>query len=159
MHRSWKVAVITAAVGALSVSSLTTAASAAETTKFTVHATTAQSVDLDVDGDGTYSQGDQSVFSDDLTQDGKPVGTSEGVCTATRVVSKKDFTVECVVTFDLPDGQITAQAAVDAADYKKGKFTQAITGGTGAYKNAGGEMLVELVEGGSEVTFFVNDLG
>ncbi|MGH8906659.1 MAG: allene oxide cyclase barrel-like domain-containing protein [Egibacteraceae bacterium] len=140
----------------LSVFSLSAAAA---TDGFEVRSTTVQSTDIDVDGDGKFSQGDKFIFADVLTVNGKEIGTAGGVCVATRVKSDKDYTNQCVVTYHLPKGQITAQALIDAEDYEKGEFKDAITGGTDAYKNAGGEILVELIDGGADLTFFIDDLG
>jgi hypothetical protein len=160
MRRSWKIAVSTAVMlAAPSVLSLTPAVASTDSQKFTIRATTVQSKDVDVDGDGKYSQGDVFVFSDTLKEDGEKVGTDGGVCTATRVASEKDYTIQCVVTFDLPKGQITAQSLLDAEDIERGEFTQAITGGTGSYKDAGGEMSVEFLHDGAEFTFDIDDLG
>lgn len=161
MRRSSKVVIVTATVilGMLSVFSLSPAGATSGTDVLRVSSRTVQSADIDVDGDRKFSQGDQSVFADVLTQDGERIGASGGVSTATRVASEENFTVQSVVTFELPEGQITVQGLLDAADFEKGELKEAITGGTGAYKNAGGEVLVKLVEGGSELTFFIDNLG
>jgi hypothetical protein len=42
-----------------------------------------------------------------------------------------------VGTFDLPEGQVTAQGMFALAPLRRAPF--AITGGTGAYRNAGGQ--------------------
>lgn len=158
MRHSRKAVVGTAAVivGMLSVFSVGTAEATTGTEKLEIQARTIESVDIDVDGNGKLSPGDQSVFADTLSQDGKQIGTSGGVCTVTRVGSKKDFTFHCMVTFDLPKGQITSQGLIDA---EQKEFKEAITGGTGAYKNAGGEVLVKLVSKGADLTFFIDNLG
>ncbi|MGH8887610.1 MAG: allene oxide cyclase barrel-like domain-containing protein [Egibacteraceae bacterium] len=158
MRHSRKTVVGTAAVivGMLSMFSVSAAEATTGTEKLEIQSRTVESVDIDVDGNGKFSQGDQSIFADRLIQDGKHVGTSGGVCTVTRAASKKDSTFHCVVTFDLPKGQITTQGLIDA---EKKEFKEAITGGTGAYKNAGGEVLVKLVSKGADLTFFIDNLG
>jgi hypothetical protein len=52
-----------------------------------------------------------------------------------------------VATASLPQGQITVQGLIDFTD--PGPFTLAITGGTGAYRTARGE--VEVTEESPEV--------
>ena len=166
MRRSQKM-VLRAAIslGAISMFMLGTAGAALAAGEFTVVTKTVESEDIDVDDDGDFSVGDESVFSDDIKKidddkDGKTdedkkddkIGTSGGVCTATRV-DGDDFETECIVTYDLPRGQISTQSLLDQDDFDEGEFTAAITGGTGAYKDAAGEAHVELTDDGSEVTF------
>ncbi|MGH8934562.1 MAG: allene oxide cyclase barrel-like domain-containing protein [Egibacteraceae bacterium] len=165
--------------------SLSTAGAALAAEEFTIVTKTVESEDIDVDDDGEFSAGDQSVFSDDIegfkfkefgknddgknddgknddhkNDDGKnddgKIGTVGGVCTATRVDSDDDFQTECQVIYDLPKGQIITKALLDEDDFDEGEFKAAIIGGTGLYKNASGEALVELTDDGSEVTFRID---
>ncbi len=111
--------------------------------------TTAQSADLDLGAEG-FSVGDSSVFSDDVSQNGKQVGTTGGECIVVRIdpegateTTAESVTVECVVTLSLPDGQITVQGLVTFTNAPaQGPFTVAITGGTGKYRTAHGEVEV-----------------
>jgi allene oxide cyclase len=94
-------------------------------------ATTDTLVDLAPAGD---SLGDTLTFANDVfdARTGKKVGTDQGQCVRTVV----GVAFECAWTTFLPKGQITVQGPFyDAAD-----STLAITGGTGAYRNARGTM-------------------
>jgi hypothetical protein len=86
------------------------------------------------------SLGDELVFSETLRRRGHEVGTSGGVCTVTEVVAPYDvLTFQCLATLSLRKGQITLQGLVEVqGEDDPGPFTVAITGGTGAYRAAGG---------------------
>ncbi|RKT88871.1 hypothetical protein SAMN05421805_107166 [Saccharopolyspora antimicrobica] len=86
-------------------------------------------------GDPGVSLGDEYVFSDQLRQAGRPVGDDGGSCQVTHVDGAR-ITTNCTLTLRLPDGQLTAQAlGVRGED-----ALMAITGGTGAYRTARGEL-------------------
>jgi hypothetical protein len=87
------------------------------------------------------SLGDYFVFNEILFKRGREVGTSGGVCTAVEGTAPYDVvTFQCVVTLDLRKGQITLQGLIELqGEDDMGPFTLAITGGTGAYRGAGGE--------------------
>jgi allene oxide cyclase len=94
-------------------------------------ATTDTPVDLPPAGD---SLGDTLTFANEVfdARSGEKVGTDQGQCV--RTVVGEAF--ECYWTTFLPRGQITVEGPFyDAAD-----STLAITGGTGAYRNARGTM-------------------
>jgi allene oxide cyclase len=96
------------------------------------HATTDAVVDLGEEGD---SVGDTLVFSNELydADDANVVGSDQGSCVRT----KKGEAWECTFTATLADGTITVQGAF----YDDGRDTTfAITGGTGDYAGASGEM-------------------
>lgn len=102
--------------------------------------TLVDSADLDLGEEG-FSLGDQFVFTDDLYEDGELAGTDHGACTVTRI-DAPEVTLHCVATFVLDDrGQITVQGAV-TFDESGGTptFTVAITGGTGEFSDATGEV-------------------
>jgi hypothetical protein len=87
------------------------------------------------------SLGDELVFSEVLRERGREVGTSGVVCTVTAVeVPYEVLTYHCVGTLSLRKGQITLQALIEVqgAD-DMGPWDIAITGGTGAYRGAGGD--------------------
>ena len=105
----------------------------------------AETIDL---GEPGLSVGDSIVISDDLFQDGEKVGAHGGTCTVVRVGA---VLLHCVVTFTLPDGHITAQGLVTP---ERAEEQVAVTGGTGTYKAAQGELTVlEEGEGQSRYTF------
>ncbi len=84
--------------------------------------------------------GDQLVSSDRITSFGKPVGRGGTVATVvgTRPTA---LTTQVVTTLDLHNGQIVLHGIGDGPTgppTEPIKFTLAITGGTGSYKNASG---------------------
>jgi hypothetical protein len=101
----------------------------------------AETLDL---GDTGESVGDQEVFSDDVYQDGTKVGSLDGSCTTTRLEATAT-TVNCTVTLTLPEGQITAQGAIRFDASFTGTFYVAITGGTGDYDEAQGQVKVRFI--------------
>ena len=119
-------------------------------------AITAQDAFLDL-GEPGDSLGDQSVFSEDLFRQGKNVGKSGVVCTIVRLEPMVSATVQCVGTADLPKGQITIQGLVTFTNGPS-TFQLAITGGTGKYREAHGEVTVEEIsETESRITFKIID--
>lgn len=109
-------------------------------------ATELQSEFLDLGTPGP-SLGDEIVFSEVLFHRGREVGTSGGVCVATEVVPPyTSITFHCVATLSLRRGQITLQGLVEImGEDDPGPFTVAITGGTGAFRGAGGEAVIRFV--------------
>ena len=92
-------------------------------------------------GDPGFSVGDQTVFSDTMTRNGRAVGQHGGFC---QVVSETHS--NCLTTMQLTGGQITLQALLDGSV----PGTAAITGGTGVYSRAHGEMRFEPVDGDTD---------
>jgi hypothetical protein len=104
------------------------------------------SKDIDVPPTGP-SLGDSNVFSETVTRSGKKVGVAGGVCTTIMVTTKAGkvatVTQQCLVTASLPAGQLTFQGI--ATFTTTGPVTTptfAITGGTGAYRTARGQITV-----------------
>ena len=93
------------------------------------------------------SLGDYFVFSETLRKDGREAGTSGGQCTAVEAIPPyTTITSQCVVTLSLRRGQITLQGLVEfQTEEEMGPATLAITGGTGAYRGASGEVSVRRV--------------
>jgi hypothetical protein len=116
------------------------AASAGTTLRLTTVAVPDRNTDLDLGAPGP-SPGDTQVFLDDVQRDGRTIGTSGGSCTLTAL-SESRLAGACTATLVLPRGQITAQGAFDE-DPAAGPdgFTWAVTGGTGRYAGAGGEIV------------------
>jgi hypothetical protein len=110
---------------------------------------TAQEADLDL-GPAGFTVGDRFVFSENVFRGGQQVGTDGGECTVTRLEPSPvppgqeptSATVNCVVTIELPKGQVTVQGLVTFSEQAGNRFTIAITGGTGAYRTAHGEATV-----------------
>jgi hypothetical protein len=95
------------------------------------HATTDAVTDTGAKGD---SAGDVLTFANEVFDgaNAKKVGDDQGFCVRTAL--GKSW--ECLWTLILSDGQITVEGPfLDAGD-----SVVAVTGGTGAYQGAGGEM-------------------
>jgi hypothetical protein len=139
-----KLRACTAALAVLTVAMLaigTTAASAAGRHNRTLRLTATQ-IDvafLDL-GDPNLSLGDTIVFSDTLTRRGRDVGEDGGTCTVTDITGYSGFMANCVVTLALRRGQITVQGLIAFEEETIPDATLAITGGTGAYRGASGEL-------------------
>jgi hypothetical protein len=92
-------------------------------------------------GEQGISVGDHLLFDDELFSSGESVGRDGGFCVITRVQpdGPDPLLDECVVTFSLPDGQIVGEGLVSDAPKK----ILAITGGTGKYTGASGQLTLE----------------
>jgi hypothetical protein len=95
-------------------------------------------VDLGAPGD---SVGDQQIISMDVFAGAKRVGESHVVCMKVRVGPAGSI-AQCENVTSLPGGQITASGVVSSDDEEQHPFVQAITGGTGAYKQVHGQLTV-----------------
>ena len=116
--------------------------------------TEVQSTFIDL-GDPDFSQGDQLVFSNDLLRHGTKVGEDGGLCVVTRLTAAGASTWKCVGDNVLPGGQITVQGMVTYApgeEVKDEPYFFAITGGTGKYKNARGQVKIEETSGDDRIT-------
>ncbi|MDT0343618.1 allene oxide cyclase barrel-like domain-containing protein [Streptomyces litchfieldiae] len=100
------------------------------------------SEELDLGASGR-SVGDQFIFSGDLLSvedsDGSTVGTIGGYCVITEVERNAG---QCSLTAVLDGGQITVQGEQEGIPTPSA-VTNAITGGTGEFRNAQGEMALE----------------
>jgi hypothetical protein len=109
-------------------------------------ATSLQEAEIDLGASG-FSIGDRFVESQNLFRDDERVGVGGIDCVLVVFRPGPDpagepeaATAQCVATASLPQGQITVQGLIDFTD--PGPFTLAITGGTGAYRTAHGEVEV-----------------
>ena len=134
MRRSWKALTITAAVLLVSFGAMTLASAANNhTTVLHLVHKRIQTTNLDLGAKGS-SPGDQMIFADDVFRDGKKVGTAGGACTAVRVTGSA-IQYHCQASVRLPKGQLSGQLLAWTSQQT---LTYAITGGTGAYRDAGG---------------------
>ncbi len=137
-------ALIVVAVAAMA--SISAAKSGAGKNKFTVveHATT----DTIVGGGTGSTTGEILTFHNELFDDGNTtvVGTDQGQCIR---IDPAAGTWECAWTNFLEGGQIT----VEGPFFDTSDSTLAVTGGTGAYKNARGSMKLVAQAGGTEFRF------
>jgi allene oxide cyclase len=121
------------AVAAVDLIALGRAAAAPQELIMTEHATTDAVTDTGASGD---SAGDVLTFANEVfdADDRNRVGSDQGMCV--RTVPGKAW--ECFWTLSLETGQIT----VEGPFYDTGDSVLAITGGTGAFGNARGDMLL-----------------
>jgi hypothetical protein len=131
---------------------------------FSVFAITTQGPALLPVVPGTFSLGDRIIFSDDLftSRGGNRVGTDGGECTVVRVTDAAgpSGTLQCLVMFSLPGGQIATQAlnTLTNGEFTAGAQIGAITGGTGKYRDAEGQFSVEVLSATeANLTFFLED--
>lgn len=92
-------------------------------------------------GEDEINLGDRSVFTHELSLDGAAVGFDGGVCTVVRLDEGHSYIV-CNVSMNLPEGTIAFQTFVEEV-FPPPPFFAAITGGTGAYRSARGEMHID----------------
>jgi hypothetical protein len=119
---------------------------------FRVDAVTTEQQVLDLGAAGT-SLGDQIVFTGRLLQGDTEVGHQGGVCTVTSVERNE---AQCVATYSLRGGQVTGQALVRLGD--PAPYAVPVTGGSGKYQGAEGEVRVQPVSGTSGIlTFHLKD--
>jgi len=88
------------------------------------------------------SLGDQTIFTNDVYRDEEKVGFDGGVCTIVRIDDELGPIINCNVTLSLPEGTITAQVMKDDV-IPPPPFHSAITGGTGAYQGARGQIYID----------------
>jgi hypothetical protein len=140
MSKSLKLLSLLALLGLVSLGMATIIASgpaaAGDEIKVIEHATTDAVTDTGAAGD---SAGDILTFANEVfdADDKNKVGTNQGVCF--RTVPGKAW--ECFWTISLAKGQIT----VEGPFYDAGDSVLAITGGTGEYAEAEGEMALSAV--------------
>ncbi|TGD90764.1 Allene oxide cyclase [Mycolicibacterium sp. CH28] len=122
-----------AGLAAASLGTAGTAAAASQEFVAIEHAGTNPVTDIGTAGDST---GDILTFSNEVFDAGNVdrIGTSQGSCVRTVVAVKW----ECTWSVSLADGQITLQGPY----YDSGASTFAVTGGTGAFGTAAGELVV-----------------
>jgi hypothetical protein len=136
-----------AAIALISAACISLSAASAAGTELTVveHATTDAVTDT---GDNGDTAGDILTFANEIFDAGNvnAIGTDNGWCV--RTVPGKAW--ECFWTLSLKDGQITVEGPfLDAGD-----SVLAVTGGTGAYAGARGEMKLHARDAkGSEYDF------
>jgi hypothetical protein len=98
-----------------------------------------------------FALGDEIVFHDQLFSNGKRVGDDLGSCVI--VSPAPELLNNCTMVIRLPGGDITAQFATSPGPAPK---PLALTGGTGIYRNAGGEgTLVEFGAVNGKLTLHV----
>ncbi len=94
---------------------------------------------LDLGGAG-FALGNEIVFSQKLLQGANQIGHAGAVCTEVSVVRQE---AQCIATYSFAGGQITGQALVILGS--TAPYAGSITGGTGKYEGAKGELDVQYV--------------
>ncbi len=90
------------------------------------------------------SVGDVAVFRDDvLRADGSTAGTFRHVCTLVDLAAGPASTFQCTGSLALKDGTITVEGPFVPATPEQ---AAAVTGGTGAYSTARGEVAVRAID-------------
>jgi opacity protein-like surface antigen len=136
-----------AALVAAALAALPAAAAAREVRQLTVveHATTDVTIDVGAAGDST---GDLLTFHNRVydRRDRHVVGRDQGRCVR---IDPTAGSWECAWVVQLRHGQLT----VEGPFYDKRDSTMAVTGGTGRYRGARGEMRLQSRAGGSKYAF------
>jgi Allene oxide cyclase barrel like domain len=101
-------------------------------------------------GDPGDSLGDEFGVTVSWFKDGEKVATVGGTCTKTIVQPQPQDL--CLLSARFADGLLTAQTLFDESSPAPAEW--AITGGTGAYRNAGGFLTVA----GEEITLHIDRL-
>jgi hypothetical protein len=137
------------AVGAALIATpmLTASASAGPGRDFTVRARNNTDMTIDNGAKG-FSAGDVDVSAATLTRGGKRVGWLAATCTNTRV-GRSSADQLCQFALHLGRSEVIAEGAVRAGEQGPGTFALAITGGTGRYQQARGQVLVTATNGKS----------
>jgi hypothetical protein len=89
-------------------------------------------------GAAGFSLGDEVVFSGNLLRNGQQVGRVGVVCTFVSVANAARVEAQCPTTSILPGGQITTQGTIVNRSLN---FTLPITGGSGRFQGAGGQVV------------------
>jgi hypothetical protein len=142
-------ATITAAVVALAAATLvgTTSGSgaAAPGQRFTLGATTTHETLLDL-GTPEDPTGNQFVSAHDLYRGDRLVGHSGASCQVIDEVTPAQLRVQCVASLSLPQGHLTAQGLAIGSEDGRKPLVLAITGGTGRFTGAGGNVVVRQLD-------------
>jgi hypothetical protein len=106
---------------------------------------------LDLGAEGP-SLGDEFIFTSKLLRSGNEVGHTGVVCTFTSLEREE---VQCLATASFSHGQITVQGLIAG---EPETFVLPITGGSGSYEGADGELHVREVSDTREIlTFHLED--
>lgn len=107
------------------------------------------------DPEAPIALGDMALFHDQLFSHGQHVGDTAGSCVVVGLAP--DFPNNCSGVFSLPGGIITTQFVTAPGP---GAKPIALTGGTGIYRNIGGDgTFVEFGNGTGRLTLHVLSLG
>lgn len=91
--------------------------------------------------------GNQILTTDDVYRHARKVGHDAGVCQVVADLGQAGARFQCVATVSLPEGQLTVQGLPTLTETGTRPFALAITGGTGAYRTAHGQVQITPVSG------------
>jgi hypothetical protein len=138
-----------AAVAALIAGGVSAAASGSDDSDhgrdFTALDITIKDTGVDVDNSNSFTVGDEDIFTDVLKNRAgtHPIGSLTAICTATDIPSGQDKpTAHCTGTATLSGGTLEFAQLVNFA---QPAFALAITGGTGRYDRARGQISVSVL--------------
>lgn len=104
----------------------------------------------DLDDSGSPSPGDNIVLAADIRRNGQVIGHNVAKGTVTRVIGQRILWNFWSVT-SLPGGEITLHGVFDSAA-GAGPHRYAITGGTGKYRRARGQVVYHVSDNGARST-------
>jgi Allene oxide cyclase barrel like domain len=133
------VALVVLSVAAFASASASTRSAPGTTVSFIAKTTQLSQIDLPPTG---FGQGDEVVFHDLLLSHGQVIGHDGGSCQATFVAKGRVPQFQCLVTFVLRGGQVTAQGLLNIANPASFRGMFSITGGTGIYRTARGQATI-----------------
>jgi hypothetical protein len=155
------IAVVALVVGAVSPALGSSSQGAASTASGQTIRVTAVFTEFDPNidvGASGFSLGDEVVFSGNLLRNGEQVGRVGVVCTFVSVANADRVEAQCPATAILPGGQITVQGVIVNRSLN---FTLPITGGSGRYQGAGGQLVSRDISTPTqpqvELTFYLED--
>jgi Dirigent-like protein len=110
---------------------------------------------------GKFAQGDELIINDQVTsthlvKGGYPiVGFDSGTCVLTRIPEKNanQTIADCVVSVDVKGGSLTVQGALHFKSQQPAAATLAVTGGTGNFTGAVGQVGVSFTKNYEIFTF------
>lgn len=87
--------------------------------------------------------GDRSVFTHALfSEENEEIGFDGGTCTVVRLGADGSYHILCNASMTLPDGSISFQTFIQEV-FPPPPFHAVITGGTGSYAGARGQMHID----------------
>lgn len=98
--------------------------------------------DIDSDGDGEFSAGDQFIFSEpEYDNSGDRIGKSAGTGTLIRLLGERDGLLSVNVSLNLKGGRLEVQGAVKFSSFRRNPSLP-IVGGSGQFAGAGGTITI-----------------
>jgi hypothetical protein len=132
------------ALGGIAVTASTSATASSDIQDLRLRGTVTDFSALPDRGTAAQEPGHRWFFIAQLTQNGKQVGLSPHKCTAVTA----DYSM-CEAVANLPGGQVTLEGAFGGSNVLP-RIVAAITGGTGKYREAAGQVTITLNADGSQ---------